>query len=652
MSSTLLSFLIASSVINPVINSNNEDVVNNSYNENNLTVVNPRSSDEILTNPGIGFTELQRVVSNDPDNPFYEDKPIISYPNTSTLYYRWYWDQLTTATDSHLNKAMLEEKIDSVLKIAAAVNKKVVIRFMALRGKNDPIYDKDVNKDSSGIPCWLVQELYGHGLNGGSCHLSDDEAIRMFKNPWFIHRMQQFLDALGKRYDNNKTLLRIDMGMVGTWGEWNLSGYAPSTSQSVGLTDNGYTLHELEPYIDELSHAFPHTPKTMLGTNKGDFLSYATTRGFGWRVDCLGDWSKGWSEMQNGYPGLIAHASDTQTNTVPDILFTQRWKKSAVDFEICQDSLQDWSRTSNPLHLTYDQVQKTFNFALEEHASLINAKSHPIPEQYQLLLKGFLNKLGYRYQLNQVDYSREVPQGGTLTINSQWQNLGVAPSYINYPVTWRLRTANGDIVAYYTSTANIKNWLPANHYEDQSPLYKISDHFQLSPHIAKGQYFLDVGLVAKNTHMAKVLLANDTKMTTDTGLPYILNNNSDVDTPSKGSDVDTSNKGSDHHQYSDNSGQYVPDNRGQYVPDNRGQYVPDNRGQYTPMDNGQYSAIMSEKIKNKNDIAPYLDNYSLYSHQKMDKKSALFYVSQHSDKYIKQQNNVGRWHEITTINVI
>ncbi|KJG55896.1 hypothetical protein UA38_17270 [Photobacterium kishitanii] len=217
MSSTLLSFLIASSVLNPTANNNN---THSFTDENNLSVVIPKQSNKVLTNPGIGFTELQRVVSNDPENPFYEGKPVISYPDTSTIYYRWYWDQLTTATDPNLNERMLEKKIDNVLEEAAAVNKKVVIRFMALRGKNDPIYDADVNKDSSGIPCWLVQELYGHGLNGSSCHLSDKEAVSMFKNPLFIHRMQQFLDALGKRYDNNKTLLRIDMGMVGTWGEW------------------------------------------------------------------------------------------------------------------------------------------------------------------------------------------------------------------------------------------------------------------------------------------------------------------------------------------------------------------------------------------------------------------------------------------------
>ncbi|WP_181317973.1 DUF4832 domain-containing protein [Photobacterium kishitanii] len=579
MSSTLLSFLIASSVLNPTANNNN---THSFTDENNLSVVIPKQSNKVLTNPGIGFTELQRVVSNDPENPFYEGKPVISYPDTSTIYYRWYWDQLTTATDPNLNERMLEKKIDNVLEEAAAVNKKVVIRFMALRGKNDPIYDADVNKDSSGIPCWLVQELYGHGLNGSSCHLSDKEAVSMFKNPLFIHRMQQFLDALGKRYDNNKTLLRIDMGMVGTWGEWNLSGYAAKTSNSVGLVDNGYTLHNLEPYIAALVHAFPHTPKTMLGTDKGDFLSYATNRGFGWRVDCLGDWSKGWSEMEDGYPGLIAHASDIQTNTAPDVLFDQRWKKSAVDFEICQDSLQDWSNIKNPLHLTYDQVQQTFDFALKEHASLIDAKSHQIPNIYQPLLTAFLNKLGYRYQLNEVDYSRNIPKNGTLTINSQWQNLGVAPSYINYPVTWRLRTANGSIIAYHTSNAKIENWFPAADYEDQSPIYKVSDHFQLGNQISKGQYFLDVGLVEKGTYNAKVLLANDTKMTTDTGQSYTINNN---------------------------------------------------------------------VIKNNNSIVSYVDN-NHYLYNGNVKYPSSFFFDKHSEQYIKQQNNIGRWNEIATINVI
>ncbi|MCD9539843.1 DUF4832 domain-containing protein [Photobacterium carnosum] len=488
------------------------------------SVIYPKKSDDILTNPGIGFTELQRIVSNEPTNPFYGDKPVLSYPDTSTVYYRWYWDQLTTADNPNLNEAMLERKIDNVLKDAASVNKKVVIRFMALRGKGDPIYDVDVNKDSSGIPCWLVDELYGHGLNGTSCHLSDEEAVNMFKIPQFIHRSQEFLSTLGQRYDHNKTLLRIDVGMVGTWGEWNLSGYSSKSSLSVGMSDNGYKVQDLKPYIDAIIKAFPHTPKVMLGTNKGDYLSYATQKGFGWRVDCLGDWNKGWNHMEDGYPTMILHMTDASTNKYPDMLFNQRWKKSAVDFEICQGSLQDWYSIKNTHRLTYNQVLKTFDFALKQHASLINAKSGVIPKRYQLLVKQFLNKLGYRYQLNQLKVNNVVHQNDYLYIDSTWENVGVAPIYSNYPVTWRLRSANGNIVAYYTSTANIVNWLPADNENVKNPIYVITDKFKIN-NISIGEYFLDVGLVEKHTRKAKISLAIDTKLTDDNGKDYVIEMN-------------------------------------------------------------------------------------------------------------------------------
>ena len=589
MSSTLLSLLLASSIIHPTIYPSSNSDVNNSVNDNNVINIYPKSSDAILTNPGIGFTDFQRIVSNQPTNPFYEGAPVLSYPDTSTVYYRFYWDQLTKSDNPNLNEAMLKRKIDNVLQIAASVNKKVVLRFMALRGKGDPIYDADVNKDSSGIPCRLVQELYGHGLNGTSCHLSDKEAVYMFKNPWFLHRTQEFLSALGKRYDNNKTLLRIDVGMVGTWGEWNLYGYAPKNSASVGLPDNGYKFKDLQPYIDAIITSFPHTPKLMAGTNKGDFLSYATVNGMGWRVDCLGDWTKGWNHMENGYPTIISHMTDMLTNSHPDLYFNKRWKKVAVDFEICQGSLQDWYNINNPLHLTYNQVQKTFDFALNQHASLINAKSGAIPEEYQPLVKQFLNKLGYRYQLDHAEINNVVQNNHYLSIKSTWENLGVAPSYTNYPVTWRLRSANGNVVAYYTSKANIVNWLPADNDDNKSPTYIVNEKFKIT-NIPQGKYFLDVGLVEKNSHKAKISLAIDTKLTDDNG------------------------------KY------YVPDNRGQYQSENNKYNMASSSGKYATQD-----------IKNKQ-----LNHHSVYK----------LFVDNHSKQYIEQQNNIGRWNEITMINVI
>lgn len=558
-----------------------------SHHDSSLLTVVPKQSDAILTNPGIGFTELQRIVSNDSTNPFYESRPVPSYPDTSTVYYRWYWDQLTTRDNSQLDENMLERKIDRVLRAADAANKKVVIRFMALRGKHERIYDTDVDKSSSGIPCWLVQEVYGHGLNGGSCQLSNTEAVNLFKNPLFVKRAQQFLAALGKRYDNNKTLLRIDMGMVGTWGEWNLSSYT-SNSSRVDLDQNGYTLKDVTPYIDAMSHAFPHTQKTMLATYNGDFLSYATQRGFGWRVDCLGDWGPGWNHMENGYPDMIANMTDVFKNKHPDILFDQRWRTAAVDFEICQNSLQDWYNWYNPQNLTNAQVQKTFDFALEQHGSLFNAKSGSIPNAYQPLVKQFLNKLGYRYQLNQVESDPVVHQNGYLHIKSQWENKGVAPSYTNYPVTWRLRKANGEIVAYYTANVDIRRWLPASKLDGVAPIYQVNDKFLIDSNLAKGQYFVDVGLVEQNTHKAKITLAIDTRLTDDNGQAPSSDEKMDEDEGSQS---------------------------------------------FWPWFNLRSSRNSTNDEKDRNDAEQLA-------------------IAKHSKKYVTAQNNIARWHEITTVNVI
>ncbi|MCD9494985.1 DUF4832 domain-containing protein [Photobacterium carnosum] len=228
--------------------------------------------------------------------------------------------------------------------------------------------------------------------------------------------------------------------------------------------------------------------------------------------------------MEDGYPTMISHMTDASTNKYPDMLFNQRWKKSAVDFEICQGSLQDWYSIKNTHRLTYNQVLKTFDFALKQHASLINAKSSAIPKRYQLLVKQFLNKLGYRYQLNQLKVNNVVHQNDYLYIDSTWENVGVAPIYSNYPVTWRLRSANGNIVAYYTSTANIVNWLPADNENVKNPIYVITDKFKIN-NISIGEYFLDVGLVEKHTRKAKISLAIDTKLTDDNGKDYVIEMN-------------------------------------------------------------------------------------------------------------------------------
>jgi hypothetical protein len=44
-------------------------------------------------------------------------------------------------------------------------------------------------------------------------------------DPTFIAYAQKLLNALGARYDGNPNLAFVDIGMVGSWGEWHNSNF-------------------------------------------------------------------------------------------------------------------------------------------------------------------------------------------------------------------------------------------------------------------------------------------------------------------------------------------------------------------------------------------------------------------------------------------
>lgn len=46
----------------------------------NVVIVNPVPSDEVLVNPGMGFTTQSSV-----------DATVSGYPRSTIAYYRWYW---------------------------------------------------------------------------------------------------------------------------------------------------------------------------------------------------------------------------------------------------------------------------------------------------------------------------------------------------------------------------------------------------------------------------------------------------------------------------------------------------------------------------------------------------------------------------------
>ncbi|PSU26850.1 DUF4832 domain-containing protein [Photobacterium phosphoreum] len=453
----------------------------------------PTINNNILVNPDIGITDHQTI--NRHNNPYWAEP---SYPKTSVAYYRWYWEQLEPQKGIYNYKI-----IDDTIKAARAQNKKLVIRFMTMPGLNETYYKHSprAGKKILGIPCWLKKQI--DPQTHAFCK-NDNSFIINYKNKVFKDNLKRFVDAMGKRYDHNPTILRLDVGLVGTWGEWHLATHYKNPAPTLG--NHGYKAADLIPYITMMQHAFPDKMLTMsIGTTSDSTTSYATQHGLGWRADCIGDWTPGWNHMLDGYPQTIKHLEGKGNikNSYPDKDFLNRWQHAPVDLEICTDML-DWKK--QPKTYTLAKVKKTFDVILTLHTSLFNLKSSKIPAEYQPLLDSLIKKLGYRFNLNHVEVISDFKPNSKITFNSQWQNMGVAPSYNNYPIVWRLRSINSKQKYYFYANNNITQWMPASSIISKAPLYNIRNVFTLPKNIIPGKYYIDVAMVKPHSNQPQILL--------------------------------------------------------------------------------------------------------------------------------------------------
>ncbi|HIF9258388.1 TPA: DUF4832 domain-containing protein [Photobacterium damselae] len=463
----------------------------NAYSKQKQETINyyPETKNNILINPDIGITEFHTFdIKNDP----WWSEP--THPNTSVVYFRWYWEELETEEGKY-NFQLIDDTINQ----AKHLGKKVAIRFMTMSGLNETYYNPSplAGNKILGIPCWLKKQI---DPNTFDICKDDNSYVVDYKNSLLKEKLTKFVNAMGQRYNTNPDILRLDVGLVGSWGEWNLATHA----NMADLGRNGYTEEDLKPYVYMMQEAFPDKPLSIdIGSSTEAVSSYAMSKlNLGWRADCLGDWAPwGWNHMENGYPDVLEFIKGNGylTNPYRYPTFDQHWKKAPVDFEIC-DTMNYWVNNSDVY--TREKVKQTFNFALNQHASLINLKSGNIPAIYQDLLDDFLKKLGYRFELKSVQLISNFKPGNNLTINSTWKNVGSAPSYNNYPVSWRLvNNDNNEIITWNTEN-DITTWYPAENTNQDAHEYNQNNTFSLPVNMQTGMYKLQVALLDKNNKPA------------------------------------------------------------------------------------------------------------------------------------------------------
>ncbi len=435
-------------------------------------VVRPAEIDDVLVNPGIGFMTFQRFNGDTLNNinggsgwtegfpiEYQEFKGSLKnrdYPETSIAYFRIYWRFIEPEKGKY-NWAL----IDNALIKAKDRHQTLMLRIAP--------YGTSAKTD---VPDWY-REMVGDENNWAEKTPQKKWLVNP-ENPVYTKYFGRLIEKLGKRYDGHPRLESVDLAIVGAWGEGAGSDLLKQTTR--------------EKLVNAYTDNFKKTPLVMLLTDEKTNKYGLSQANVGWRVDCLGDlgfWANEqncWTHMYSYYPQNI-------------IRFGMRdaWKKAPVSLEIC-GTFYRWKDREK-----YDakDVKYIFDESLKWHISSFNAKSAPVPKEWEPLVNEWLKKMGYRFVLRSFSYPEYVSRNGKLKFETWWDNKGVAPCYKDF--LFAIRIKNSDKSAIILTDADIKTWLPGDNIFDDT-VFVPAD-------LPVGKYKIQVGIVDRNSQKPKIKLA-------------------------------------------------------------------------------------------------------------------------------------------------
>jgi hypothetical protein len=445
-----------------------------SQNPDQLTVIKPKEINDVLVNPGMGFMTFQRFNGDNLNagSGWTEGYPIDyqnfdgdltnkDHPATTIAYWRIYWKFLEPEM-----KEYRWDMPDKALEVARSRGQTLLLRI-APYGTGD---ERDV-------PAWYRKMVgpnknwkFNSEVNGWMVDAED---------PRYAEYFGGMIREMGARYDGHPDLEAVDLSIVGAWGE--------------GAGSEMLSQEAREALINAYTESFRKTPLIALMMDRKTNMYADSQIPVGWRVDCIGDlgfWAteqNGWSHMYDFYPREIINC-DMQDD----------WKRSPLSFEICGTFLS-WRDEQK---YNREQVKYIFDQSLKWHMSSFNAKSSPVPPEWQDLVDDWLRKMGYRFALRRFTYPETVRQNGKLPFTTWWENKGVAPCYKDFTLAVRLKSGNRE--ALYVSDANLKEWLPGDIVYDND--FFVPADFPL------GSCDVQVAIVDKLKHEPRVKLAIEGKL--------------------------------------------------------------------------------------------------------------------------------------------
>ena len=440
----------------------------------------PKEIFDVLHNPGIGFTTFQRFNGDtlNAGTGWTEGWPIeyqhfdgdlsnVNHPQTTIAYFRVSWRFLEPEPGKY-NWPM----IDKAMRTAAERGQTLMFRLSPYQGDID-------------VPDWYRKMVGPEKETIGGRHWRIDP-----EDPRYLEYFGGCIRAFGERYDGHPDMEAVDVSIIGPCGE-GANTHLMSDKTRTGLINSYLDYFKKTPlHFQPEDYRLAKLVQSIHWPIEGEIDNQRKISYYGYRIDCLGDVSvptrpgRYWSHMKDAYPSEIILCG-----------LADSWKKAPITMEICWTFLH-WL---NEFKYDEEVVEWIFNEGLKWHLSSFNAKSSPIPEAWSPLVDKWLNKMGYRFVVRRVEYPSFVKRQTSLSLQTMWENIGVAPIYKEYLFAVRLRNDQKTIVL--PTNAKLTEWMPGD---------ILHNEHLFIPHDAPlGKYRMEVAIVSPVSHEARVKLANE-----------------------------------------------------------------------------------------------------------------------------------------------
>jgi hypothetical protein len=372
--------------------------------------VRPNETGQGLVNPDMGWT--LHFYSNNPENYGSKLDPsdtVDDFPGLSTVYLRVPWAYLEPE-EGRFNWALFDTPAQRWI----AKGKRVAFRVTC--SENWMPYATPEWVKNAGAKGTFYQ--YGEGPTPQARAWDPD-----FGDPIFLEKLDQFLSVMAARYDGNPNVAFVDVGSYGLWGEGHtmMSSKVPE-DKAPGI---------IKKHIDLYAKYFK---RTLVCVND----------------DLAGHDKPGWHFPETDY--AISHGMTLRDDSIVVDPPPHSWYHA----EMAQAFWPHWPVILEHAHYGYTKEKGTWGDgslllkAIEDyHASYMSIHGWPREElnENRSLIDRINLRMGYRLQLREMSWPREVTIGQWFKVHSLWANAGVAPCYPGGFVTLTLKDDKGGIVS-------------------------------------------------------------------------------------------------------------------------------------------------------------------------------------------------------------